>query len=122
MVNGDNNVAEDAFDDGLHRSGAGGGFLNHLFEVRTAGLFERYSADELPSFLSGILIGHEIRALSSSCVWSDRAIIHVVGSERLWARYARAFAHLGVDALWHNEDSVAVGLYRIAERAGFTSH
>lgn len=121
MTEPDDRLAEDAFDGGLDRSGGPGGFLHHLFGVRTAGLFERYAADELPSFLSGLLIGHEIRGLCVSGNPPVPALIHVIGSDHLRTRYARAFARLGLDALWHDEDRVAIGLHRLAESADLQS-
>lgn len=51
-----------AFDEGLRRSGDAGGLLHRLFGVRTAGLLGRLSDTQSPSYLSGLLIGHEIRA------------------------------------------------------------
>jgi 2-dehydro-3-deoxygalactonokinase len=112
-----NEFAEDAFDAGMERSGEPGGVLHHLFGVRTAGLFERYPASELPSYLSGLLIGHEIRGLGYCSRPSMPSLIHVIGSDHLRTRYVRAFTRLGVDAIWHKEDHVATGLYRLAESA-----
>jgi 2-dehydro-3-deoxygalactonokinase len=121
MAEDDHGFAEDAFDGGLDRSGGPGGLLHHLFGVRTEGLFERYAGDELPSFLSGLLIGHEIRGLRASGSPPGPAPMHVIGSDHLRTRYARGFARLGVDAFWHDEDRVAVGLHRLAESAGLLS-
>ena len=52
---------EAAYKRGLERSGTEGGLLHHLFSTRTEGLFEKIQPDGLPSYMSGILIGHELR-------------------------------------------------------------
>src|SRR5690606_24538537 len=43
-----------AFDAGLAAARAGGGLLHDLFGVRTAALFDRFPAEALPSYLSGL--------------------------------------------------------------------
>jgi 2-dehydro-3-deoxygalactonokinase len=53
----------DAFQQGLALSGKPGGLLNHLFSVRAEGLFDAVPASGLRSYLSGILIGHEVRTM-----------------------------------------------------------
>lgn len=53
----------DAFDRGFQLSGKPGGLLNHLFSVRAEGLFGAVPGGGLGAYLSGILIGHEIRAM-----------------------------------------------------------
>jgi 2-dehydro-3-deoxygalactonokinase len=50
-----------AFAEGVARSGAAGGLLHHLFGVRTRGLMGELGAPASASYLSGILVGHELR-------------------------------------------------------------
>lgn len=73
----------DAFVQGIDRSAAPGGLSHHLFGTRTLGLFERLSSAALPSYLSGLLIGHELREHRG-----DHATVHLVGSPGLAQRYA----------------------------------
>jgi 2-dehydro-3-deoxygalactonokinase len=63
LMEGESLEDRDAFDHGFRLSGEPGGLLNHLFSVRAEGLFEAIPASGLRSYLSGILIGHEIRAM-----------------------------------------------------------
>ena len=56
-------VDEHSFRKGVVLSAEPGGLLNHLFAVRAEGLFGAVPETGLRSFLSGILIGHEIRAM-----------------------------------------------------------
>jgi 2-dehydro-3-deoxygalactonokinase len=53
----------EAFQQGFMLSEQLGGLLNHLFSVRAEGLFDAIPASGLRSYLSGILIGHEVRAM-----------------------------------------------------------
>ncbi|TWT19528.1 2-dehydro-3-deoxygalactonokinase [Luteimonas wenzhouensis] len=103
-----------AFDAGLARSAEASGLLHHLFGVRAAGLAGRYG-DGLPSYLSGLLLGHELRgglAFDGACPGP----VHLVGSERLLAAYARALAALGVQVQRHPEDLAAHGLHALWTR------
>lgn len=107
-----------AFERGVHDSAAPGGLLHHLFAVRTRGLFGSLAGTEAASFLSGLLIGHELRALLPA----EGGPVHLVGSAALQARYARALRLLGREAVPHREAAAARGLWRLARRAGLAGH
>jgi 2-dehydro-3-deoxygalactonokinase len=98
-----------AFDDGLQRSGDAGGLLHHLFGIRTAGLLGRLSDTQSPSYLSGLLIGHEIRAQAPR-----PPCVHLIGNDRLLTVYTHALAAFGIEARRHSEDLAAFGLHRLA--------
>lgn len=98
-----------AFDQGLRRSGQQDGLLHQLFGIRTAELLGSLSADAAPSFLSGLLIGCELRA---RCPLPPE--VHLIGADRLSSRYARALEHFGARPLRHAEDLAAAGLYRLS--------
>ncbi|HBK46473.1 MAG TPA: MFS transporter [Xanthomonadaceae bacterium] len=102
-----------AFIRGVERSGEAGGLLHHLFGTRTLGLFERLPGESLASYLSGLLIGHEIR---------DRqpigGTVHLVGSHGLAQRYAEALGLLGIGSMRHPENLAATGLHRLARVRG----
>ncbi|MCC4611693.1 2-dehydro-3-deoxygalactonokinase [Xanthomonas campestris pv. esculenti] len=102
-----------AFLQGVDRSADPGGLSHHLFGTRTLGLFERLSSAALPSYLSGLLIGHELREHRG-----DHAIVHLVGSPALAQRYALALRHLGVESQLHPEDLAAAGLFALARQRG----
>ncbi|NJC43077.1 UNVERIFIED_ORG: 2-dehydro-3-deoxygalactonokinase [Xanthomonas campestris] len=103
----------DAFAQGVDRSAAPGGLSHHLFGARTLGLFDRLAATALPSYLSGLLIGHELREQRGS-----QATVHLVGSPGLAQRYALALAQLGVRTQLHREDLAATGLFALARQRG----
>ncbi|QDO96008.1 2-dehydro-3-deoxygalactonokinase [Ferrovibrio terrae] len=100
-----------AFESGLALSGQPGGLLHHIFSVRTRRLFNELSAEAAAHYLSGILIGHELRATA----WAGQVVI--VGTGGLAMRYRKAFAFLGIDADVAPEDAAAIGLYRLGQLA-----
>ena len=109
--------AEDApaFELGVRTSADAGGLLGHLFSVRTRGLFGELSAAQLPSYLSGLLIGHELQGLLGGAQH-----VHLIGSEALVQRYRRALALRHVNVQVHGEALVARGLLQLAVAARLT--
>ena len=81
----------EAFDRGVARAQTPGGLLHHLFAVRTLALFDRDDGPSLACYLSGLLIGDELRAQALA---AGRAVV-AVGSALLTGRYQRALAQLG---------------------------
>jgi len=102
-----------AFAQGVQRSGDAGGLLHHLFGVRALGLFERLAPSAAPSYLSGLLLGHEIRDLAA-----PGAEVHLVGSSTLTTRYAHALKVLDRTPIDAPESLAARGLYRLARQRG----
>jgi 2-dehydro-3-deoxygalactonokinase len=107
MKDGASDVA--AFEDGVRRSADGGGLLHHLFAVRTRGLFGELTEAIAASYLSGMLIGHEIRSAHGR-----RGRVHVLCSAQLAEIYGRAFSVLGIEASPLDPDAVTKGLFRVA--------
>ncbi|WP_062351352.1 2-dehydro-3-deoxygalactonokinase [Pseudoxanthomonas mexicana] len=105
-----------AFDAGLKRSDDRGGLLHHLFGVRTTGLFQQFAEPALPSYLSGLLIGHELRASGLFSHAPRPAQVHLIGNDRLLASYAHALTTLGVGVQRHPEDLAARGLHALWAR------
>lgn len=104
----------DAFDRGLARAAQPGGLLHHLFGTRTLGLTGGLAAGAQPSYLSGLLIGHEVGAALASV--PAGAPVTLVGSPRLCALYARALAAHGRTATDAPPEAAAAGLHRLAQR------
>ena len=102
-----------AFSRGIAQADRPGGLLHHLFGVRTLGLFDSLKGEQLGSYLSGLLIGHEVLSLAPQ----DGAV-HMVGSERLIELYAVALKARGVTTESHGEASVARGIYLLAKARG----
>jgi 2-dehydro-3-deoxygalactonokinase len=98
-------AANDAFDAGVRRSAEPGGLLHHLFGVRTLGLVGRLASADSASYLSGLLIGHEVRSAL------DRTdVVTVIGAPALAALYVRAINVCGGRATPGPEHAAARGL------------
>lgn len=96
-----------------------GGLLKRLFGTRAQGLFGAVSAKGAASYLSGLLIGCEIReALQSLDDTSVGAPVTVLGTSNLTALYMLALGQLGVDATQGPAGAAAKGQHAIAETAG----
>ncbi|TCZ58634.1 2-dehydro-3-deoxygalactonokinase [Roseicella aquatilis] len=105
--------SEAAFRRGLRRAREPGGLLHHLFGTRALGLMGDLAATETASYLSGLLIGHEVQAVTAEGL--PPGPVHLAGSETLARAYALAFAEHGITHRRHADDIVARGLARIAE-------
>lgn len=93
-----------------------GGLGHQLFAVRTLGLFKRLAADQLPDYLSGLLIGHEIANELKAGVPERLAL---VGDPALCERYALALGRFGVAAPLQLDNTAPAGLWRLAQTMGF---
>ena len=83
---------EAMFRRGVARVAEGDGLLHDAFGVRALGLFGRLTPQESASYLSGLLIGEELRAQNLSVGGEVIAI----GAPALTARYALALGERGV--------------------------
>ncbi len=108
---------EAAFLQGIDQSQQAGSVLHHLFAVRTLGLFERLSPTQLSSYLSGLLIGEELRAQAVS---NDAAPLILIGSVALTLRYTLALQHLKIPCQSHGAEATWAGLFALASSLAFT--
>jgi len=95
------------------------GLPHQLFAVRTLGLTEQLSAQGLADYLSGLLIGHEIRA---GMVWRkaaglDSAPLVLVGEPVLCQRYRDGMQCFEVEVDTILANTAATGLWQIARAA-----
>jgi 2-dehydro-3-deoxygalactonokinase len=102
----------DAFLRGVTRSADPGGLLHHLFGVRSLGLMGALDEDEAGSYLSGLMIGHEVRAAMTT-----PARVHLIGAAGLCDHYARTIEAVGGEALVLPPERAARGLARIGAMA-----
>jgi 2-dehydro-3-deoxygalactonokinase len=115
MMTSDNAIDHAAFQDGVTRSADSAGLLHHLFGVRTLALMGQLREEMSASYLSGLLIGHEVRAAMPRA-----ARVHLVGTAPLCARYAQAIEACGGTAHMEDEDAAALGLAAIGRRLQWT--
>jgi 2-dehydro-3-deoxygalactonokinase len=109
-----------AFEAGLARGLAGGGFAHRVFAARTLALTGGLDGRDVPDFLSGVLVGDEIAGARR---WAgergdDATRVCVIGSDALTDRYVFALSHVGIDARRGPADAAARGIVRIARLAG----
>jgi 2-dehydro-3-deoxygalactonokinase len=97
-----------AFSEGVERSDEPGGLLHHLFGVRTRGLMGELGPAASASYLSGILIGHELRDAAGG---STR--VHILGAPALAALYQQAAASLGIEVQALDPNAAVRALFRL---------
>lgn len=107
-------VDREAFLRGVARSADSGGLLHHLFSVRTLALTGQLSEESSASYLSGLLVGHEVRSAMPAA-----AHVHLVGSPQLCPLYAQAIEACGGTCRIENDDAAARGLAAVARRLGW---
>lgn len=100
-----------AFDRGLSTAQQGPGLLHTAFSARTLALFNRIEADALPSYLSGLVIGEELKAQP---LRRGQTVL-VIGAEALTLRYERALAQQGVAVRCIGTEAAWCGLRAIAD-------
>ncbi len=103
------------FERGVARSGEPGGLLHHLFGVRSLALARNLAEAEGASYLSGILIGHEVRAALGAV--PAGSVVHVIGAPDLTALYADAIAACGGMAERLDGEAAARGLALVGSAA-----
>jgi len=115
--------SRDAFSLGVARGLADGELSHDLFGARTLALTGALESDHVADWLSGLLIGREIRAARA---WGlragiDSSIVRVIGADALVERYELAMTDAGMLAERGHADAAANGLWRIASRAGIVA-
>jgi len=102
----------DAFLDGVAHAQRRSGLLHSAFSVRTLSLFDRTDTAGMHSYLSGLVIGDELRGF-------DRAAhVVLVGARELTNRYALALGTLGVESTPIASEATWHGLWRLSQNIG----
>lgn len=94
--------------------------LNQIFSTRTMVLYDRLPPGQAADYLSGLLIGEEVKAATQGDneLAGETAQVTIVGSGELTDRYRQALALVGIAAGPAQEDASAKGHHAIALRAG----
>jgi 2-dehydro-3-deoxygalactonokinase len=100
---------------GVDASREGGALGHQLFAVRTLGLFKRLPSEQLPDYLSGLLIGHEI---ASELKVRSPEHLALIGEPSLCERYALALGRFGLSAPLELDNTAPAGLWRLAQTMG----
>lgn len=110
-ADGSSPASPEAFVQGVDAAREDGGLAHQLFAVRTLGLFKQLAPEQLPDYLSGLLIGHEI----ASELKRAPQRLALVGDPALCARYAQALARFGQPAPLLLDNTAPAGLWRLAQ-------
>ncbi len=106
----DGPLDEAAFDRGVAHALVSGSLLASAFSTRTLALTKQLAQPALPSYLSGLVIGEELRTQSLSA--SDPPLV-VVGAPALTQRYQRALASMGIQARCVGDEATWRGLFNV---------
>jgi 2-dehydro-3-deoxygalactonokinase len=101
---------ETAFLVGVARADNGLGLLHNAFGARTLALFDRMPGTGLASYLSGLLIGEELR---TQPLHADTTVV-LVGSAALTQRYALALGAAGIVTRSLGAEATWAGLHALA--------
>lgn len=106
-----------AFARGVAQTERPGGLLHHLFSARAEVLMGGLKSIDAAAYLSGILIGAEVKAMLDAL--SDGEPVVIIGSPELSPLYLSAVSHFGAEARRIDGDAAAItGLWQLARRAG----
>ncbi len=103
---------EEAFDWGVMRALEGRGLLHTAFSARTLSLFRQVPAERLTDYLSGLVIGEELRMQAPD----PATPVLVVGAPALAARYERALSLAGVPSRALDGAVTWTGLWQLARQ------
>lgn len=97
---------------------ADGALLHRLFSVRAQGLFGKLDEDLQCDYLSGLVIGEEIREALALAVGATAGHVHLICKPSLFERYQTALSVFGVSSSDCTQQASSRGLLAIArERA-----
>lgn len=107
----DGEFDSEAFEQGVMLALRSNSLLHTAFSTRTLSLFDRLPAAVLPSYLSGLVIGEELRAQTLQ----TNAEVVIIGSASLTQRYQSALALRDVPSRRVGSEATWAGLWAIAQ-------
>ena len=111
MPENDGDLDEPAFLRGVLHARQAGSLLHAAFAARTSSLFDQLPAAALPSYLSGLVIGEELRAQRLENSGADLVL---VGAPGLTERYRLALRAVGLEATCLGAEATWRGLASLA--------
>jgi 2-dehydro-3-deoxygalactonokinase len=101
-----------AFDRGVKTALEGRSLLQTAFSVRTLRLFDRLPIEAMPSYLSGLVIGEELRCRAFDGVEE----VVLIGAPVLAERFTRALSQRGLRVRRFGEEAAWRGLWTLDRR------
>ena len=106
-------LKKEVFLDGVMQSQKSGGLLHHAFSARSLALFEKLNPAQSSSYISGLLIGEEIKSAQHSMQAYSKPLF-ILGNSQLTQRYAFAMEALGMSAQALPDEVTWSGLWALA--------
>lgn len=113
----DADAFQQGVEEGFAAASGSGGILSLLFGARARPILKLMQPDAVGDYISGLLLGTEIKEASGLGVGQDTRLL-LCGSSALVERYHAALRTCGFRPSAAQQDSGATGLYRIAGEAG----
>lgn len=117
-------LPNDAFTQGLRaaKESEASGAFSRLFSARALMLSGKLAPNDLPDFLSGLLIGEEFRIALVRDDNDDTTPLYLIGEPSLCERYTVAATYFGYAPPHVIGDAAAQGLWQLALSAGLLAH
>ncbi|SFC76730.1 2-dehydro-3-deoxygalactonokinase [Microbulbifer thermotolerans] len=117
LVQGEQEDSAAAFDTGLEDSRSGTALIHQLFNSRSRAVLGVLDSAHSASYLSGLLLGCEVRAMAEklSAGAEGKSLVHLICGDHLAKPYCRALAFYGMDCRHYSGDTYSArGLLAIA--------
>jgi 2-dehydro-3-deoxygalactonokinase len=105
----------------MARDSGAAGVASRLFTTRSLFLTGDIKATQTLDYLSGLLIGEEIRSATVGLTDAAWPAIVLLGDPTLCERYRLALATFGIDTVKVLNETGPMGLWRIGQAAGLTA-
>lgn len=99
------------------RLGSSTSLLHQVFSARTLALFDQLPSDEISDFISGLLIGDEVKSAVRKFNIEASQAVHIIGRDDLAEKYSIALDAINISNKITSEHAAATGLYQIAKGA-----
>jgi 2-dehydro-3-deoxygalactonokinase len=110
-------LKKEVFIEGVMQSQKPGGLLHHAFSARSLALFEKLNPAQSSSYISGLLIGEEIKSAKDERTekLENQAPLFILGNGQLTQRYGFAMEALGLSATALADEVTWTGLWALAQ-------
>ena len=106
-------LKKEVFIDGVMQIQKPGGLLHHAFTARSLALFEKLNPAQSSSYISGLLIGEEIKSAKAE-MQGQGTPLFILGNGQLTQRYGFAMEALGLTATALADEVTWSGLWALA--------
>jgi len=106
-------LKKEVFLDGVMQSQKAGGLLHHAFSARSLALFEKLNPAQSSSYISGLLIGEEIKSAKVD-LQDQTTPLFILGNSQLTQRYAYALEALNLSAQALADEVTWSGIWALA--------